>query len=567
MNAKNAKDARDAKSTVGHGVVRGERPRSRSRLAPALGMAVTVALAGCDAQFGGAALSPVMAGAAAQTVLTGPEGDRYQYVGTNPFVTTEHDPLSTFAVDVDTASYDLFRRDVGEFGQLPRRESVRLEEYVNFFRYDYPSLPAGASEPFTVTVDGAPNPLSPTTVLRIGLHGKDAPTADPKPANLVFLVDVSGSMAATKKLPLVKTVMRETLDVLLAGSRVSIVTYASSPGVALPSTPVTDKETILHAIDQLAAGGSTNGAGGIDAAYAQAEAHLLDDGVNHVVLCTDGDFNVGASSDQALVDLITEKRKTGVTLTALGFGAGNLNDAMMELVSNAGNGFYSVIATEDQAVDYAHDRLLATLYIIARDVKVQVAFNPARVAAYRLLGYEDRALEDNEFLIDTVDAGEIGAGHTVTALYELVLAGGEIPAPEGAPAVEGGPPVEASGELAAHPVTGDALCEVRLRYKAADATEDDAASQWTVAVTPEMLADSMDDAPADLRWALGVAAFAELLKESPFASVDNLDAIAQLTAAQGEGAGGEGASPLDSDPDRQEFRALFAAARVMLATP
>ncbi len=521
------------------------------------GVAVAGVLAsGCGDLSSAAALGASMNVSRATADSASPNaGDRFQYVGTNPFVMAEHDPLSTFAVDVDTASYDYLRRSVLQYEDLPPRESVRLEEYVNYFRYDYPSLPPTSEEPFSVTLEAAPSPFDDTTIVRVGLHGKDAPTVEPKPANLVFLVDVSGSMSASNKLPLVKVVLRETVDVLLPGSRVALVTYASSPGTPLPSTPVEERAKILSAIDRLEAGGSTNGAGGIQAAYEQARAHFIPGGVNHVILCTDGDFNVGVSDTQELVDLITEERKSGVTLTALGFGSGNLNDAMMELVSNAGNGFYSLITDQDQAIVYATQRLLATMYIIARDVKVQVAFNPAQVKAYRLLGYEDRALEDYEFTVDTVDGGEIGSGHTVTALYEVVLADGVVPDVPGAPAIEDGPPVTTDdGGVEAPALDADVLCEVRLRYKAPDASEEDPATQRDFPLYATDVLGDVADASPDLRWAVSIAAFAEILKDSPFADEANLPLIETLT------------TPLaGADPDRAEFLSILAQTRELLA--
>lgn len=480
-----------------------------------------------------------------------PDGNKFEYVGTNPFVTTEHDPISTFAADVDTASYDAFRKAIDTFGQLPPFESVRLEEFVNYFHYDYPAPPADAAEPFGVAFEAAPSPFADTTLLRVGLRGKDAPESEPKPANLVFLVDVSGSMSSTDKLPLVKTVLRETLTILEPGSRVAIVTYAGSVGTALDSTPIENKPAIEAAIDALASGGSTNGAGGIEAAYAQAEAHYVAGGMNHVLLCTDGDFNVGVSSNGGLVSLIEDKRKSGITLTVLGFGWGNLNDSMMEAVSNAGNGVYGIITDTDQAIAYVHDRMLSNLHYIAKDVKIQVAFNPALVTAYRLLGYEDRAIADVDFTNDKVDAGEVGAGHTVTALYELVLAGGYVPAVEGAPPLEDGP--LADGEGVGEPVPEGALCEVRLRYKDVDATEDDPAYQSNFPLTPHMVSASLEETSGDYQWAVALAAFAEILKHSPYGDVANLDTIEALTTPWA-----------GTDPDRVEFLGLLSVAKGLL---
>lgn len=475
------------------------------------------------------------------------QGDDYEPVGTNPFVVAVHDPQSTFAVDVDTASYDIFRRDIG-YGWLPHEDGVRLEEFVNYFPYDYEAPAFDAEEPFLVHVEAAPNPLRATTLVRIGIKGADAPPEEKKATNLVFLIDVSGSMTSQHKLPLVKTVLLEALEVLDPEDTVSIVTYAGSVGVRLEPTAVADKDTIVDVIEDLDAGGSTSGAAGIDLAYDQAEAGFIVGGINHVVLCTDGDFNVGPSSDEALVAMIEEKRTTGITLTVLGFGVGNLNDAMMEKVSNAGNGVYGVISSVDQAIDYVHKRLLSALHFIAKDVKIQVDFHADHVLAYRLLGYENRALLDEQFIDDTVDAGEIGAGHTVTALYEVVLTGQAIPQADGAPDPTDGDPFD--GEVS---VQAGELCRVKIRYKSPDATEDDAARQMEIGLDVDDVMTSFGDADADFKWAVGIAAFAEILKGSPYGDMGHLE---QLTSFAAENAG--------TDPDRAEFLYLLDQALDLL---
>ena len=461
----------------------------------------------------------------------------------NPFVAVEHDPLSTFAVDVDTASYDIFRRDV-QNGSLPSAATVRLEEFINYFDYDYPAPEAGAEQPFSISLAAAPSLFDTgTTLLRVGIQGEKPPEFEKKPANLVFLVDVSGSMQSPEKLPLVQSVLTQALDVLEPEDTVSVVTYAAGTGVALEPTPVSESEQIAGVIQGLSAGGSTNGAGGIQLAYEQARQAFIEGGINHVVLCTDGDFNVGVSDTRGLIDLIEEERRSGVTFTALGFGAEN-NDAMMEAVSNAGNGMYGVIANEDQATDYVYDRLLHNLTLIAKDVKIQVEFNPEFVTAYRLLGYENRAIADQDFRDDTVDAGEIGAEHRVTALYELVLAGGDVPDIEGAPAVEDGDAYEGVPE-----VKDTDLVFVKVRYKDVDATEDDAAYEVGVGLAPADVAEEAADLDEDFQWAMGVATFAEVLKGSPYASQELLPAIKELIEPQAE-----------RDADRMEFNTLFDSA-------
>jgi Ca-activated chloride channel family protein len=473
-------------------------------------------------------------------------GDQYDAVGTQPFVFTQHDPLSTFAADVDTASYDIFRRDA-EGGRLPDPASVRLEEYVNSFDYAYPAPSADAEEPFAIHLAAAPT-LSDTgtLLLRVGIQGK---VAEPTAANIVFLVDTSGSMASPEKLPLVQVTLDQALNVLQPTDVVSIVTYSTTANVALPPTPVSDAAAIRAVIGRLSAEGSTAGAPGIDLAYAQATAGFIEGGINHVVLCTDGDFNVGPYTNEELVQLIEEKRATGVTLTALGFGYGNLNDSMMEAVTNAGNGIYSVISSEDQAIRYANRDLLSTMIHIAKDMKVQVEFNPQQVLAYRLLGYENRALADEEFRDDVIDAGDVGAGHRVTALYEMVPIDGTVPEPEGAAAALDGAAYDGPVEVGAA-----AFALVKVRYKQPGATETDAALEVNASLSASDLATSHAALDADFRWAFALASFAEILKGSPYVDDGAIESIAAIVEADPALSG-----------DRVEFRALFEQARASLA--
>lgn len=467
---------------------------------------------------------------------------------TNPFVNVAHDPFSTFATDVDTASYDIFRRDVN-LGRLPQASQVRLEEFVNSFAYEY-AAPAPTSEvPFAIGIKAAVSPFaSGTTLVRVNVQGKSAAAAEKKPANIVYLIDVSGSMASDDKLPLVKQVARASLDVLSPTDKVSIVTYSGSTELKLSAVPASEKTRIRAVIDGLRAAGSTAGGSGITLAYEAAAAGFIPGGINHVIMCTDGDFNVGISSTDALVRLIEEKRKTGITLTALGFGSDNLNDLMMERVSNAGNGVYAVISNEGQAATYVRDSLLSTIVHIAKDVKIQVEFNPARVVAYRLLGYEDRAIADTNFRNDAIDAGEIGAGHRVTALYEVVLVGGVVPMPVGAPAVQTGAPVAGARETLATD-----LAMVKVRYKLPGATESDAAREVNGHLSGDEVVQTLAAADADTQWAAAVAAFAEVLKGSPFANRGNLGTIAAVVEAQ-----------KSRDEGRGEFAVLFAKAVKLL---
>ncbi len=470
-------------------------------------------------------------------------------VSTNPYVSVQYDPLSTFAADVDTASYDIFRRDV-ESGFLPDPTTVRLEEFVNYFEYDYPEPSPDDEHPFTIDLAAAPTLLeSGTTLLRVGIQGTPPPEFEKKPANLVFLIDTSGSMQSAEKLPLVQRVLTSALDQLDPQDTVSIVTYASGTGVALEPTPVSDSGTISGIINSLGASGSTNGAGGIQLAYEQASSAYIEGGINHVILCTDGDFNVGVSSTDGLVDLIEEERRSGITFTALGFGANN-NDAMMEAVSNAGNGVYGVISSETQADRYVEERLLANLTFIAKDMKIQVEFNAEQVLAYRLLGYENRAIADEDFRDDQVDAGEIGAGHRVTALYELVLADGMVPDIDGAPEMLAGDAYE--GEVEVDPAD---LVLVKVRYKDVDATALDEAYETSASLSPEDVAASHRDLDDDFQWAVAVATFAELLKGSPYADDSSLGSIRVIAEEQA-----------DRDEDRAEFLTLFNLAESMMNT-
>jgi Ca-activated chloride channel homolog len=329
-------------------------------------------------------------------------------------------PVSTFSVDVDTGAYSNVRRMLNE-GQLPPAEAVRTEELLNYFRYDYPR-PQDRMQPFSVTTDIAQTPWNESTrLLRIGLRGYDVTGSARPAANLVFLVDVSGSMDEPDKLPLVKQSLQMLAERLGPRDRVSIVVYAGAAGIVL--APTNDKRAVNEALGCLDAGGSTAGGHGIALAYDVARRTMIPGGVNRVILATDGDFNVGQSSDEAMIALVKKNRDDGITLTALGFGTGNYNESMMEKIADVGNGNYSYIDSPFEARKVLDDELSATLFTIAKDVKMQVEFNPAVVSQYRLIGYENRALAEEDFANDTVDAGDIGAGHQVTALYEIVPAG------------------------------------------------------------------------------------------------------------------------------------------------
>ncbi len=350
--------------------------------------------------------------------------ESYTYQQENGFLRVADHPLSTFSVDVDTASYANVRRFL-QSGNLPPVDAVRIEELINYFPYDY-AAPKDSSA-FAASMEVTSAPWAPQhRLVRIGLKGREVTTGSRPAANLVFLLDVSGSMNASNKLPLVKQAMRLLVERLRDDDRVAIVVYAGASGLALPSTSANRRAEILAAMDRLQAGGSTNGAMGIQLAYDIAKANFVPGGLNRVILCTDGDFNVGVSDEGGLVRLIEEKAESGVFLSVLGFGMGNYQDSKLEQLADKGNGNYGYIDSKREAQKLLVEQINGTLVTIAKDVKIQVEFNPQLVARYRLIGYENRMLNKEDFNDDTIDAGEIGAGHTVTALYEVVPVGVQI---------------------------------------------------------------------------------------------------------------------------------------------
>ncbi len=384
-------------------------------------------------------------------------GDHYTRIYENPFIkAVGGDAVSTFSIDVDTASYANVRQFLMEMRQLPPPDAVRIEELVNYFRYDYAGPKADDDAPFAAHVEVAGCPWAPEhRLVRIGIKGREIERDHRPPSNLVFLVDVSGSMDEPNKLPLVLDGLRQLTHELDENDRVAIVVYASSEGLALESTRGDNQSAILGALDRLRAGGSTAGGAGIQLAYQIAEDHFIPGGTNRVILCTDGDFNVGVTSTAELERLVAKKAKdTRVFLSVLGFGRGNLNDAMMQTIADRGNGNHHYVDNLREARKVLVEEMTGTLMTIAKDVKIQVEFNPAQVAGYRLIGYENRMLRTEDFNDDTKDAGEIGAGHAVTALYEVIPAG----QPVGVPAVdelkyqptpEAGPAITSVGDSAA----------------------------------------------------------------------------------------------------------------------
>jgi Ca-activated chloride channel family protein len=453
--------------------------------------------------------------------VTGEE-EATDFIATNPYVLVEAQPTSTFASDSDTASYDMFRQFLS-WGDIISPQNVRLEEFVNAFEYDYPMPEEGAEDPFKLNLELAESPFTEgASILRIGIQGERVDREDFEGVNLVFLVDVSGSMGGSGKMPLVKVMLSEAIQHLGPKDRVSIVTYSGMEKVHLASTFVDDKEAILDSISYLNTGGSTAGSAGLQMAYEQAEAGWIEGGVNHVVLCTDGDFNVGISSTQALIEFIEEKRKTNVTLTAVGFGSYH-NDEMMELVSNAGNGIYKLVTDMDDAIDYASDALISSLFFIAKDVKIQVEFNLDDVYAYRKLGYENRELEDWMFFEKTIDAGEIPQSHAVTALYELIPVGQSLPEVEGAPNL-----MTDIVEPLGMEITEEEMVLVKVRYKNPGATAEDLSKQVTASLGFGEAPAAFDDADSNLRFASALAAFAEILKTSPYARPDMADELLEI---------------------------------------
>lgn len=447
------------------------------------------------------------------------KGESYAKIDENPFLEAARAPLSTFSIDVDTASYSNTRRFLND-GRLPPKDAVRIEELVNYFDYDYPQ-PTG-STPFSVTTEVADCPWNAQhKLVHIGLQGRKFSTEDLPPANLVFLIDVSGSMDEPDKLPLVKSSLRTLAEQLTARDRVAIVVYAGNSGLVLPSTPGDRKGEIIAALDRLEAGGSTNGAQGIQLAYQIAQQNFIQGGTNRVVLATDGDFNVGLTSEADLVRLIEEKRQGGVFLSVLGFGTGNYNDSMMEKLADKGNGNYAYIDTAAEARKALGEQVAGTLATIAKDVKIQVEFNPRTVAGYRLIGYENRLLADRDFNDDRKDAGEIGAGHTVTALYEIVPTGQKVENP-GVDELKYQQP--AQGEQVAQ--GADELLTVKLRYKEPDSDE---SKPLNVGV-PDSGA-SYRNASANFKFSAAVAEFGLLLRDSRYKGESTYDGTLELARA------------------------------------
>jgi Ca-activated chloride channel family protein len=466
--------------------------------------------------------------------------ESYAVLSENEFRTVAAEPLSTFSIDVDRASYSNVRRMI-RAGSLPPKDAVRVEEMINYFPYS-PAAPR-AGEPFAVVTELMRAPWQPQHYLaRVSLHAERVDLSDMPASNLVFLLDVSGSMTSADKLPLLKQAMRMLVAELRPQDRVAIVVYAGSAGLVLESTAGSDKGRILEAIDRLEAGGSTAGGAGIRLAYDVARQHHVSDGNNRIILATDGDFNIGVSSDAEMVRLIEAKREQGTFLTVLGFGTGNLKDSKLEQIADHGNGNYAYIDNLMEARKVLVTEMGGTLLTVAKDVKVQIEFNPSLVRAYRLIGYENRLLAAEDFDNDVKDAGEIGAGHTVTALYEIVPAG-----------VEGTVEVREPGELryqrpaeSVGTAPTNELAFVKLRYKQPDGT--------TSRLLERAIRPRLTDGSDDIRFASAVAGFGMLLRESENRGRTTWELVTALAAdAVGD----------DPDGHRREFLMLIEEARAL----
>jgi Ca-activated chloride channel family protein len=450
--------------------------------------------------------------------------ESYAKVNENGFRDVTKEPLSTFSVDVDRASYANVRRYLNS-GQLPPADAVRIEEMVNYFNYNYPQ-PKG-NEPFSVNTEMAVCPWDPSHyILKVGLQGKQMDKSNLPPSNIVFLIDVSGSMNAPNKLPLLKSAYTLLVNELRPTDRVAIVVYAGAAGLVLPSTPGSEKGKILDAIERLSAGGSTAGGEGLRLAYAVAKQHYVAGGNNRIVLASDGDFNVGVSSNAEMERLVEAERNNGVFMTVLGFGMGNYKDDKMETIANKGNGNYAYIDNMQEAQKTLVAEFGGTMFTIAKDVKLQLEFNPANVAAYRLIGYENRLLNNEDFNDDKKDAGEIGAGHTVTALYELV----PVDAPDVAQHTGRVDALKYQKKPAAAKVDyNNEFLTLKLRYK-----EPDGNQSKLLVTTVDGAVPQFEKASNNLRFAAGVAAFGMVLRGSEFKNdLTYFQAIEMLKSSKG----------------------------------
>ena len=472
--------------------------------------------------------------------------ENYQKQTENKFIQSLKEPLSTFSIDVDNASYSNARRFI-QSGQLPNPDAVRIEEFINYFDYEYKN-PTG-KHPFSVSTEISSAPWNEKhKLVHVGIQGKNLDYDNLAPSNLVFLIDASGSMSAQNKLPLLRSSLKLLLSQLSDNDRIAIVAYAGAAGLVLESTPASESEKIIKALDAVSAGGSTAGGAGIQLAYSLAKDNLIKDGNNRVILCTDGDFNVGVNSPDELVKMIETKRNDGIYLTVCGFGMGNYKDYQMEELSNAGNGNYFYIDNIQEAKKVFVKQMRATMFTIAKDVKIQIEFNPAKVAAYRLIGYENRMLNKEDFNDDKKDAGELGAGHTVTALYEIIPVGVKS---EFLPSVDDlryqkDDKIKESYTAAA---SSDELLNLKLRYKKPN--EDTS----NLIVNP--LKDDnikLENTSNNFRFSAAVAEFGMLLRNSEYKSNASYNQVIALAKdAKGQ----------DTEGYRAEFLKLVESCQLM----
>ncbi len=501
-------------------------------------------IAATEAVVGGEAMQEMAVGMPAPSPMvampTQPSGDSFSSFEESPVKIVTQEPVSTFSIDVDTASYSYVRQALTD-GWMPEPDAVRIEEMINYFNYDYPA-PRSIQTPFQTTMQIYPTPWNAKTqLLQIGIKGYVPPATEDKPSNLVFLLDTSGSMDEPDKLPLLKRAFGLLVAQLSGNDTVAIVAYAGSAGVVLEPTRASDKAKILAALEKLSAGGSTAGAEGIELAYRLAEQNKVD-GINRVILATDGDFNVGIEDPEDLKTFIKTKRDAGVSLSVLGFGQGNLGDDTMQALAQNGNGNASYIDSFKEAQKVLVQEMGGTLETIAKDFKIQVEFNPAVVAEYRLVGYETRALNREDFNNDKVDAGDIGAGHTVTAIYEITPVG------SGAALID--PLRYGTDTPAAAVLPSDEIGFLKMRYKAPDG---DVSKLIETPITTALAVDSLDKASDDSRWAAAVAAFAQKLKGSNYGDMS----YAQIKALA------QGARGSDENGYRAEFMQLINSAEII----
>ncbi|PTX06895.1 Ca-activated chloride channel family protein [Capnocytophaga leadbetteri] len=491
-----------------------------------------------------AALMEPSANATSKMILSSPPQQRnaetYKEIKENSFVAVAQQPVTTFSADVDRAAYANVRRIIG-YGQIPPKDAVRIEEMVNYFDYDYPAPEEGSVSPLRVSPELAPAPWNPNhLLLRIGLQTKKIDLAKAPPSNIVFLIDVSGSMDEENKLPLLQSSFKMLLGQLRPDDKVAIVTYANGTKVALPSTRVKDKEKIIKVLDNLYASGGTSGGRGIQLAYEQAQKSFIKNGNNRIILATDGDFNIGINNTTDLEKFIEKQRESGIYMSVLGFGMGNYRDDMAETIADKGNGNYAYIDNITEAKKVLINELSGTLFAVAKDVKLQLEFNPKYVKEYKLIGYENRMLANEDFTNDKKDAGEIGAGHTVTALYELVPSDGKV-----------AQSLRYQSQELNEKGKGNELGFLKIRYK--DPKVKDAKS---VEITEPLVFNkkALKETSTDYRFAASVAEFGILLRDNSNKANATYDQVIELA---------EGAIGKDPEGYRKEFVRLVKSVKML----